>query len=1214
MTQNANFEKYHSTIIDNSTDYFKLKTVLNNYLLEAEEFWIATGYWQIDAFKEIHENLKQFLERGGKIRLLMGQTPEIRHDEKYGNCPWKTKADEVKSYPKDYIKYELDELADRLTEPLLQSLLLLKKYISEYAIDENGEFLQDEDGNYIIEKEGQIELRIHDIEKDGVFLRYQKQQERDFLHAKCYILKRKGKFAISVIGSSNFTECGISKNAEINYLESASENVVKVINEYEDTSEKKLQILPAVWYEKIWNEAKPWSKVFIEILNHSRLKGHPTPKLVTPYEVYIRAAQEQFHECIDDALLKQISGYVKQCHGLSEFDYQTEGAARCYWKMIHKHGFLLSDVTGLGKTIVSLLTARLFLDREPEPSRKNILIVAPPSVLRSNWQKDVKKLGLEDYVDLISCYKLGDLIPNDDISSEIADNPVDDNTEDLDDVDPVDIIQTFNPSTDIGIDEPDTSKKYGLIIIDESHNFRNKNNMYKKLEEVIQNIESDGQAPYIGLISATPQNNRPEDLLHQLLLIDRNQNGRSIFTKIPERALTKYFNTKTSEYREIIKSQDTLDSMNILSDEDRKQRLNALARDIREKVLNDIMVRRTRTDVSDTSRYKNAPNFPIVEDPVELTYDLDSEFYALFERTKEDIETRLNYYRYSATDFLKDKSPYTKNNLNTEMSGKNLAGTNRTTLFKRFESSVDAFYEMICNFRMYNENMITMYHNDCIYICPDKKELVNNAFKNHPNDFEAICAEIEKGLSNLSPDLRNSNRKYKRDDFTEKDGKSYLECLLEDKYIYDNLIAAWDRIIQWDSDRDDRIILNDPKSARFVDALNHEIFKYAGQKIVIFSESIATVKKLEKLIATTGRKSLTVHGQNRDPLAVELNFDANTEKTFKDYPIDPEKMNCDILITSDVSAEGVNLHRADTIINYDTPWNPARLIQRIGRINRIGTKYDKVYIYNFMPSHEGNRVTRLFDYAHTKIQAFHSMFGSDNAVLTKGEDIHKALNGEPSAETPHIKRLMEYKKKHPERYDELFGMKEVSAFLDNDTEYRDFHALTAIGSPFADCYMRISDQDINVPSEVLSNTSFLDACLEGIDETSSPRHSKDNPLLQSIENKFKSTALQIYNYDSERNQKNARIKEAKEYIESIWNCLNEESKQILAEAEELLNHGNQTICTVILRIKNQFSQGSLIDINNDIQKRLTPLIHTNSADETLNNTYITLFRGGNEHV
>ena len=90
--------------------------------------------------------------------------------------------------------------------------------------------------------------------------------------------------------------------------------------------------------------------------------------------------------------------------------------------------------------------------------------------------------------------------------------------------------------------------------------------------------------------------------------------------------------------------------------------------------------------------------------------------------------------------------------------------------------------------------------------------------------------------------------------------------------------------------------------------------------------------------------------------------------------------------------------------------------------------------------------------------------------------------------------------------------------------------------------------------------------------------------------------------------------EAKEYIESIWNCLNEESKQILAEAEELLNHGNQTICTVILRIKNQFSQGSLIDINNDIQKRLTPLIHTNSADETLNNTYITLFRGGNEHV
>lgn len=99
-----------------------------------------------------------------------------------------------------------------------------------------------------------------------------------------------------------------------------------------------------------------------------------------------------------------------------------------------------------------------------------------------------------------------------------------------------------------------------------------------------------------------------------------------------------------------------------------------------------------------------------------------------------------------------------------------------------------------------------------------------------------------------------------------------------------------------------------------------------------------------------------------------------------------------IILTTDVLAEGVNLHRANVIVNYDTPWNSTRLMQRIGRVNRIGSASKHIYNYVFYPSREGNREINLKQIALSKIQTFHSTFGEDNQIYSREEIIDRDLS------------------------------------------------------------------------------------------------------------------------------------------------------------------------------------------------------------------------------
>jgi len=172
----------------------------------------------------------------------------------------------------------------------------------------------------------------------------------------------------------------------------------------------------------------------------------------------------------------------------------------------------------------------------------------------------------------------------------------------------------------------------------------------------------------------------------------------------------------------------------------------------------------------------------------------------------------------------------------------------------------------------------------------------------------------------------------------------------------------------------------DPKLNSFIERIKSEKV-LRENKLLIFTESKETAMYLsEKLKERLNEEVLLHHGDSSEYelKAVIENFDAKARIQKDDYRI---------LVTTEVLAEGVNLHRANVVVNYDIPWNPTRMIQRVGRVNRVDTPFDEIFIYNFFPTDETNDIIKLKEAAIAKINYFIEMLGNDAKLLTDGEEI-----------------------------------------------------------------------------------------------------------------------------------------------------------------------------------------------------------------------------------
>lgn len=725
------------------------------------------------------------------------------------------------------------------------------------------------------------------------------------LHAKFYLCLPQNHNENSdgwvIMGSSNISDSGLGIKQPPQY------ELNVAMKDYDDVK----YCSDEFW--TLWNEAIPLTAEDIDKYKKKTYLGYQP----TPYELYIKVLIDTFGDQVEDDFSIQLPDGVK------DLKYQKDAVIQGYQMLMQHNGLFLADVVGLGKTMIATMIAKRFV--ESNGKNTNILVIYPPA-LEDNWKDTFKLFGI---------YKKAQFITNGSLSKILE-----------------------------GRDQYKDKEDFDLIIVDEAHGFRSDSSgKYDELQKIckspcVNNGLLKSLQKKVMLLSATPLNNRPDDLLNQLLLFQNSQS--CTIDGIPN--LKGFFAPLIDKYKKLMRERDKRD---VTSEVDK------IYEQIRNKVIDKVTVRRTRNNILNDPDYKadiksQGIIFPKILPPNELEYsmsrDTNDRFYETLKQLtdgKSDTNPAgngLNYARYRAVEFLKPE--YRKKYKNAAHIGQTLAGIYRVHMVKRLESSFYAFKKSLRTLLNITEDMIKMFEENKVIIAPDLKVKDLQA-KNMELD-EIIEYAVSKGY--VAEDIV-----FTADAFT----PDFLEMLHHDRDILKKLNADWDKENE------------DPKFDKFKENLTRNFFDKKinpSGKLVLFSESVDTLNYLyERLTKELGRDDVlmvTAANRNRLVQTIRENFDAN-------YPSDSMRYN--IIITSDVLAEGVNLHRSNVIVNYDSPWNATRLMQRIGRVNRIGSLAQYIYNYLFYPSRQGDKEIQLYKNALVKLQGFHSAFGEDAQIYSKEE-------------------------------------------------------------------------------------------------------------------------------------------------------------------------------------------------------------------------------------
>jgi len=794
--------------------------------------------------------------------------------------------------------------------------------------------IQDADYNQEIE-EGILQF-IEDIATQKIEIKAHPSKK---LHAKIYIFKPKGwnehKPGTVITGSSNLTENGLGGTDNFNYEFNVQ------LNDYDDVK------FATEEFERLWIEGITILPVEINKVKKETFLNDT----FTPFEVYIKFLIEYYGKSVEF----DPNSVTDLPDGFKRLSYQIDAVNEGY-KLLEKHnGFFLSDVVGLGKTVVGTLIAKKFFYSNDFPSHiSNILIVVPPA-LKENWEETLDKFQLHNYkiVTNGSLHKIVD------------------------------------------------AEKYDMIIVDEAHKFRNDTaEAYNELQKICKTKTKhrlkDGSkaSKKVMLISATPLNNRPEDIANQVYLF---QDSKDSTLEVSN--LQHFFRRHIDAYKKLKDNPD----IRIVQDG-----VKEIYKEIREKVIQPLTVRRTRSDLNEHDLYKNDLDeqgivFPDIEKPKKIFYELDDELDVLYDKTMYLLSHEkdgIKYLRYQAIKFLKEekKAKYK----NADIASQALAKLMKTLLVKRIDSSFHAFKQSLNRFTIATEAMTKMFQNGTVYIAPN---LNVNEYIMEEREDELLTKMI--ALQPTDPTIEICSA----DDFI----AGFAEGLQRDFEILTELNKDWQKIEQ------------DPKLDEFIRRLDTELLNKEinpAQKLVVFSESKETTTHIVKNLIANGRTDvLEVHSDNRDKLKLVIreNFDAN-------IPREQYKNDFNIIIATEVLAEGVNLHRSNVILNYDTPWNSTRLMQRIGRVNRIGSVAPKVYIFNFYPTAKVNSDIELEKKAIMKLQAFHSALGEDSEIYSPDEEtqsfglFEKDVDEDKDEKLGFLMELRKFKSESPELFRKIQNM------------------------------------------------------------------------------------------------------------------------------------------------------------------------------------------------
>ena len=694
-------------------------------------------------------------------------------------------------------------------------------------------------------------------------------------------------------------------------------------------------------FDDLWSEAIPLvdestKDEFLEtIIKHTWIEKMPSPFLM-----YIRVLYEYFNK---EKIEIKTPASLTHTNDLQYMDleYQTD-AIKDGIEIIKRHsGCIVADVVGLGKSIIGVtIAANLDL---------TTIIICPPH-LKMQWDDFAFSFGLRKFR-IVSSGKIEDALI-----------------------------------------EANKSSDEKLIIVDEAHRYRNEDTLdYALLHQTCIGNK-------VLLLSATPYNNRPQDIFSLIKLF-----------QIPAHSTIQTFNNLSYEMEQLIIAHRKLKAeySNKSEDSDFKEKAKKISSQIRD-MLDPVLIRRTRVDLLENDRYKEdltaqGIEFSDVEPPEEQEYELGtmSELYLETLNQLSGVISRDERIfigaRYSPLTYLKDDEKildkYRKifGNPNPKEGQRNMASFMRQLLVRRFESSIYSFIKTLENIinsminikNWYNTfKKIPLYKRNNLPDFDSLNEMVNEELDNSLffDDIDEVLTtkltpQIEKGLIMVNADELTDN---------------YIIDLEKDIALFQSILSKW---------KSDKYNM-DPKFDGILSKIKFSLEKDPIRKIIIFSEFKDTVEYLYTKFAEANIRVLHYTSQSKGTKnVVKDNFDAGLSEKA-------QKNEYDLLVATDAISEGFSLHRAGTIYNYDIPYNPTRVIQRVGRINRINKKvFEKINIYNFFPSATGEEFSGTKRIATFKMLLIQAIFGSDTKILTADEITEGYLTDEykkakAEAETP----------------------------------------------------------------------------------------------------------------------------------------------------------------------------------------------------------------------
>jgi len=657
-------------------------------------------------------------------------------------------------------------------------------------------------------------------------------------------------------------------------------------------------------FEELWCDAVDVSEKYVQTIQDKTW----LTQNITPYQLYLKFLYEYFRDELNLAD-EVFAEYLPE--DFKKLEYQEQAVSNSKKILLEYGGVFISDVVGLGKTYISAMLAGQLDGRT--------LVIAPPVLL--------KKINPGSWPNVFSDFR----IPADFESLGKLDN-------------------LLRKGTD----------KYTNIIIDEAHRFRTETTItYEKLAEICRGKR-------VVLVTATPYNNTPKDILSLLKLFQKAK--KSTIPNLSD--LESFFNGLDKNLGGLDRKEDY---------EEYIDTVKANAREIRDKVLKYLMVRRTRTEIENyfsKDIQEQGIKFPEVKKPEPLFYELNDDEDRIFDQTIDLIANQFRYARYMPMLYYKGKIDPLE-----EQAQKNMGRFMKILLIKRLESSFFAFRNSVGRFLRSYEIFINELENGHVYVSKKHSKKIFELLEN--DDDEAVQRLIDEGKA----------EKY--------DSKNFREELREDLQ-HDHAILMQVKEL-WQS------VKRDPKLLKFLNELS-ENADLQKNHLIIFTESKETANYLyKKLNEEYTDNVLLFTGDSGESVRDKVleNFDARARYKKEDYRI---------LVSTEVLSEGVNLHRSNVVINYDIPWNPTRMMQRVGRINRIDTPFDVIHTFNFFPTKQSNDQIKLKEAAEGKINAFLTLLGGDAELLTEGEPIgshelfdrlisKKTLEGDEEAEESELKYL-----------------------------------------------------------------------------------------------------------------------------------------------------------------------------------------------------------------